>query len=288
MPSEISSSDLDVDGLPSLFSLLIDGCEEVGASFFVIGALARDVHVRLSEGLSDAPRTTRDVDVAVAVENWDAYERLCAFLTEQHGFRQSPSVQRMRSKDGTIVDLVPFGGVADESGMMQFPSDGQSEMTVLGFDEVQNDVVLVRIDDEVTVSVVSLRGLVLLKLISWSDRRHQKDAQDLCFVMRHYFDDKADTEGDSLYLDHADLFDVSEFRKERASARLLGRDIAGLINGSPSLQTHVLDTLQRETKDANQSRLARVMDVAGCYPDYTLRFESLVALLNGIKERLPG
>jgi predicted nucleotidyltransferase len=51
-------------------------------------------------------------------------------------------------------------------------------------------VVQVKISDKpkLSVSVVSLAGLAILKLVSWDDNsaRRQKDASDLVFIVQNY------------------------------------------------------------------------------------------------------
>ena len=65
-------------------------------------------------------------------------------------------------------------------------------MSVMGFNECyrHTETVLVRQKPDLIVKVVSLAGLVILKLVSWDDNmeRRGKDAHDLFIIMRNYIE----------------------------------------------------------------------------------------------------
>lgn len=251
--------------------------------FFVVGALARDLHLRHLNDI-DVPRRTRDVDVAVAVDGWESYAALRDRLITEHDFTNEAPKQRVRSSEGVQVDFIPFGGIASTSGKVRFPPDDRPEMTVLGFEEARQTTVSATFDDDVFVEVVSLPALGLLKLIAWDERARERahDAQDLCFLLRQYFDVRLDT----IVERHSDLFDEDDFNRPIVSARAYGREIALLLQKSNALREHVLRILERETADVYQSSLADAMNAAGCHPEYDLRFDSITALLTGIREEL--
>jgi predicted nucleotidyltransferase len=155
-------------------------------------------------------------------------------------------------------------------------------MTILGLEEARRTTVSVTFDDEGSVEVVSLPALGLLKLIAWDERPRERahDAQDLCFILRQYFDVGLD----AIVERHADLFDADEFNRPLVSARAYGREIASLLQERDALRVHVLRILERETADVHQSSLADAMNSTGCHSEYDLRFGSVVALLTGIRE----
>ena len=89
----------------------------------------------------------------------------------------------------------------------------------------------IRLAPDLIVRVASLAGLALLKIIVWSDRRFERDAQDLGVIMRHYLD--AGNQ-ERLYTDGGDSFDLlldDDFDYEAANARILGRDVGRLLTG---------------------------------------------------------
>lgn len=141
----------------------------------LIGATARGiVFDRISHG--SPYRATRDIDFGVRVSNWDAYSGLLDALVAVEGFtRIGP--HKLRYHDGTEIDLVPFGGVADVEGNVEWQG-GDRVMSVLGFEAASahretHEVAGVRVD------VVNLGGLLILKLYALRDRLRQPGATDL-------------------------------------------------------------------------------------------------------------
>jgi len=283
MAIEIDADNEEIQRIAPVLTSLRTACRDLGVAFFVIGALARDLHLQHLNDI-DVPRRTRDVDVAVGVDGWDSYAALRDRLITEYDFTDEDPKQKVRSPDGVELDLVPFGGIEDSSGQIQFPPDERPEMTVLGLEEARRTTVSVTFDDGGSVEVVSLPALGLLKLIAWNERPRERahDAQDLCFILRQYFDVGLD----AIVKRHADLFDADEFNRPLVSARAYGREIASLLQERDALRKHVLRILERETADVHQSSLADAMNAAGCHPEYDLRFDSITALLTGIREEL--
>lgn len=82
-------------------------------------------------------RATNDVDVALAVDGWEAFGAVTA------AFEPVPGAEQRFLVAGVPVDVVPFGGVETGDGAISWP-DGHV-MTVLGFAEAlatAEDVVL--------------------------------------------------------------------------------------------------------------------------------------------------
>ena len=282
MAIKIDADDEEIQRIVPVLTSLQEACHDLGMDFYVIGALARDLHLQHLSDI-DVPRATRDVDVAIAVGGWESYAALRERLITEQGFTDEDPKQKVRSPDGVELDLVPFGEIADASGQIHFPPDDRPEMTVLGLEEARRTAVSFTFDG-LSIEVVSLPALGLLKLIAWDERPHERahDAQDLCFILREYFDVSIET----IVQKHADLFDEEDFSSPLASARAYGREIASLLQENDTLRNHVARILERETNDIHQSSLADAMKSAGCYPEYDLRFDSIVALLRGIREGL--
>lgn len=144
-------------------------------SVLLIGATARAiVFDRISGGRPY--RATRDIDFGVRVSTWDAYTGLLEALVAVEGFtRMGP--HKLRHDDGTEIDLVPFGGVADTEGNVEWQG-GDRVMSVLGFEAASahretHELAGVRVD------VVNLGGLLILKLYALRDRLDQPGATDL-------------------------------------------------------------------------------------------------------------
>ena len=146
------------------------------------------------------------------------------------------------------VDIVPFGGVAEKGDLIAWPPDGSIKMSVTGFLEGFKHAVQVKISDKpkLSVSVVSLAGLAILKLVSWDENsaRRQKDASDLVFIVRNYLD-AGNLE--RLFEEAPDIVDSSDYDYETGSARLLGRDISKIAYTSTT--NRLIEILRRESKN---------------------------------------
>lgn len=98
-----------------------------------------------------------------------------------------------------------------------------------------NATVLVRLPLAVTARVASIPALALLKVTAWQDRKHThlgRDADDLLLYLRGYMDCG---NIDRAARDHGDLFMAEDYDHEPTGARLLGRDIALLLD-KPALE----------------------------------------------------
>jgi predicted nucleotidyltransferase len=145
------------------------------------------------------------------------------------------------------VDIVPFGHVEDEHASIAWPPKGEIVMNVLGFQEACDNAEWMRIQDNpnLDVPVVTPAGLVLLKIIAWTDRAsdlRKKDARDIAYLLSTYeiIKDVTDAlfEGNSMHVMEKYDWDISQ-----AAAHLLGQhanniaqektrqEIAQLANG---------------------------------------------------------
>jgi predicted nucleotidyltransferase len=145
---------------------------------------------------------------------------------QESGFKQTSHYQRLVSPRGVDIDLIPFGEFADEHGNITLPPDHDHRMSVLGFAEALANALPVRMshDPLLDVPVVSLPGLILLKLIAWGDRardRRGKDAQDFRYVIDSYLKIPADVSGIWDETDYLDRFDGDI---SLVAAAVLGRE----------------------------------------------------------------
>ncbi|MFT0172288.1 nucleotidyl transferase AbiEii/AbiGii toxin family protein [Paraburkholderia mimosarum] len=216
---------------PLTIALLADvthACETLGAQFVLAGASARDIQLWHIHGIK-APVATRDVDIAVCAVSWDVHHRLVETLLASGHFQRDAKAQqklifrREGDEFGVELDLVPFGPLEAPAGEIAWPPDGDTVMTVLGFQEAVDTAQLVEIGEGLVVPVVSIPAFVLLKLMAWKDRRTIKntDASDLLFVLRNYF--HAGNQ-ERVYDEALDLLEACDFKVEIACAGLLARD----------------------------------------------------------------
>jgi predicted nucleotidyltransferase len=225
--------------------------------FFIVGATARDILLEVHHGIG-SKRATVDIDIAVFIDNWDQFKRLMDELIGINVFTPTRDIHRLLFKKRLPIDIVPFGGVAEKGDLIEWPPDGSIKMSVTGFRECFQHAVQVKISDKpkLSISVVSLAGLAILKLVSWDDNsaRRQKDASDLVFIIRNYLD-AGNLE--RLFEEAPDIVDSSDYDYEAGSARLLGRDISKIAYTSTT--NRLIEILRRESKNKRGHRIA--MDV---------------------------
>ena len=254
-------------------------CTAEGIDFFIVGALARDLIFEHRHDIAPV-RSTRDVDVAVIVADWDEYRGLSAQLAREHGFREADRPHRLEAPSGTLLDLIPFGAIETPDRAIGWPPGEAFVMSTLGFREVYEFSLTGIIDGDYGVQIASLPGISILKLLAWRDRRHEteKDAQDFCAVVVNY----VEVIGDTLYEEHDDLLDEA-YDEPVAAARILGRDSRPILNLSDELRHEVVALLEAGTDDLHASQLARAMG-RGCVYELDRRFRCLESYLMGITE----
>lgn len=192
MTYKISKEEMANDWLYSTLIALESCMAKHGLPLYIVGARARDVAMKLMKG-DEPKRRTEDLDVAIAIENWQTFDEICQTLQENH-FERYGDTQKFyyKGENDDIdfeVDIVPFGGVAvDEK--IGWPPEGNPVMSVKCFEDVMKEAVTVTIDDLVEVKMASLCGQFLIKLDSWNDRHSatDKDAEDMLFNLKNYLD----------------------------------------------------------------------------------------------------
>lgn len=223
------------ESIVKILGHVFDAAREMEIAAFLIGAMARDL---IFEYVYDAGirRATEDIDFGVAVETWNDYEGLRDSLLNTKKFRkdnkQEQRIWWIDSIPEMRIDLVPFGGVETPESTIAFPPTGDFTMSTLGFPEANGDLWLVDITENLRIEVASLPGVAMLKFIAYNDRPAQRhrDIQDIFFIAENYLEagneDRLYTSGE----EDSDLLDDENFDYRTVGARLLGRDIAPLLN----------------------------------------------------------
>lgn len=219
-------------GLVEVYSQIHGIAAELNVPLLIVGATARDII--LVHGYNAAiERGTKDVDFGIEVQNWEHYEVLRTALIEAGFTPHSKKAHQLDTTDSDglpwEIDLIPFGGVSDDHGQIAWPPKQDIVMSVLGFDEVyQNawDVTLIK-SPEINVKVASPAGILLLKLIAWTERGREyqgKDAIDIYYVIKHY--SKIPPVTDALY--DQDYMDAQDYDIMNATAMLLADEVAAI------------------------------------------------------------
>lgn len=235
-----------------------DACAALGIPFFLVGAFARDLLLELRHGFK-VQRATNDVDFGIRVDGWDEFEALKSALVGTGRYTPDPNkAQRLISEEGGLIDIVPFGKVVDARGRITWPPEHEVVMNTLGFEEAFEHAVRVRVAEDLEVRVSSLAGLALMKLIAWDDRRSNRDAKDLRFIMTHYLQAGNEERVYGEQGGHTDLLADDKFvNVELTGARLLGRDV-GVILTDQSLEA-VARILAEQTAGGGDHSLVAAM-----------------------------
>jgi len=197
--------------------------------YYLAGATARDLLLQHAHDINPG-RDTRDLDLAIMVQDWETFASLRSRLLD--GGRFAPRSEAVHELwfDGLYeVDLIPFGAVEQADRTIAWPPDGDFVMNAFGFREAYGSTQEILLPEGERLKIVSLPALAVLKLTAWSERRLIRpgaDAYDLELILRHYLD--AGNQ-ERLYAEAAHLLDAEGFDYELAGAWLLGHDMAQLL-----------------------------------------------------------
>lgn len=254
MNCHISSNKLSGPLLKELLAALTAYFKSIQSDYYIIGATARDI-VLTAIHEQNAKRGTADLDIAIAIPNWDDFMAIEKGLCKNSGFKKIKNQrQRFIYNDIYLLDIVPFGGVArNDSSTIYWPPGEEVAMSVAGFMEATEDVLEVDIDNEFSVKVVQLPGMFLLKLNAFKDRHliNNKDADDIAYIISCYLE----INQDRAIENHSDIYDDDGFTTFIAGATLLGRDIKRMLSGNPQTAKTFVSILQTEISLEEESAL---------------------------------
>lgn len=253
-------------------------------AYFIVGATARDILLQHAHDIHST-RATVDIDIGVLVSDWNQFQALKQALVGTGKFNSTRQTQRLMYEDEFPVDIVPFGGIAQNEGSISWPPEYQIEMSITGFRECYQHAisVIASTNPELVVKVVSLAGLAIMKIVSWDDssERRGKDAVDLFIIIRNYV---AAGNMDRFFQEEGDILREEDFDYDLSSARFLGREIGRLA--SPATRDKLVNILDREASLSQGHRIA--MDVLRRDKFQSESYEKIVehfnALLRGLSE----
>lgn len=239
------------------------------ASYFVIGATARDILMTHVFGI-DQGRATRDVDFAIALEDWAQFEAIKFAFVSCGNFQPATDAahrlyfQPERHGAAYPLDLIPFGKVAGAKNTIAWPPDMAVVMNVTGYAEALASAIQVDVGGGLVVNVVSIPALAALKILAWNDRglEDNKDAQDFLFLLRHYHEAGNNVR---LYEDALSITESCGYEIDLAGAALLGYDTRLILEQS----THqaVLAVLDAPSKrDRLTVHMARALNIDSAIP----------------------
>jgi predicted nucleotidyltransferase len=161
--------------------------EKFGVDYYVVGAVARDIHLSVNKG-SAAILKTNDVDLAILVDHEKQFCELKQALVEPVHFAQHPSENiKLYYKQATELDLLPFGEIEEGDRHVRL-TDPRFVLNMPGFKEIYPNATGVVISGELLVTVCTMEGIILLKLIANNDRPERtKDITDIEHIIKVYF-----------------------------------------------------------------------------------------------------
>jgi len=280
MNCHISSNKLNNPLLKELLATLTSYFKSIESDYYVIGATARDIVLTVIHE-QDAKRSTVDLDIAIAIPNWNDFESIEEGLCRIEGFKKSKNQrQRFIYKGIYLLDIVPFGGVAKEDEKIYWPPEGEVAMSVAGLKEATKDFLEVDIDNEFMVKVVHLPGFFLLKLNAFKDRHleNNKDADDIAYIISCYLE----VNQDRAIENHYDIYKVENFDAFIAGATLLGRDVKRILRESPKTLEIFTGILQTELDAEEESKLINQMLETHPVLKYEEVYDALQSLMNQI------
>lgn len=263
--------------LKDAFLIIDNVCNDLGISYYLIGAQARNFHL-LENGIFPA-RGTKDIDFAVMLPEIKSYDRMKDHLVE-NGFRKISEPYRLiHDLTNTVIDLLPFGEI-EEEGTVKF-TERETELSVIGLKEVSEHTVVANLD-EITIKVSPLEGIVILKLISFNEKtERKKDLDDISEIIRNYFD----INNNRFFQEHLDIVDQIEADDfiQLAGARLLGRDMKKILIQTEKLSKHIGEIIRNELEE-NPGSITQYVLSKSLFRDYQLTKDIFTQLLKGITE----
>ena len=142
------------------------------------------------------------------------------------------------------IDLLPFGQI-EEKDTVGF-NERYTDLHVLGFKEVLSETEQVPIEEKIA-QIPPLHGMIILKLISWSDRPEERDndLKDILIIIKNYYE----IEWDEILTIHYDALPGGDFDKLIIAARVLGRKAAEVLSKSKRLEERVLEVLRNNSEN---------------------------------------
>jgi len=231
------------------FECIDEVMRELEIPYYLIGASAIDLQL-LRKGIRPK-RATKDIDFAVMVSNLSEFERMRDALVAK-GFRKDPEPWRFFSDAFMIrIDVLPFGGIEDDH-MVSF-SDRYTDLHVLGFQQVLESAEPILVEESIA-NVPTLAGMVILKLIAWSDRPEKRtdDLPDILRIIDHTFD------LNDIAENHFDLLDADPFDETMIAAEVLGRECRTYLARSTAITERVMKLMSDNLNDASTSSIAKI------------------------------
>ncbi|MEQ8910340.1 MAG: hypothetical protein RIC95_14165 [Vicingaceae bacterium] len=218
--------------------------------YYLIGVSAIALEL-LKDGI-EPNRGTKDIDLAIMIATLQEYEELSSSL-EKEGFKSVKAPRTFYSDQYNVaIDLLPFGEI-EEQDTIQF-NERYTDLHVLGFKEVLQNPSTVHIEEKI-VNIPPLEGMVILKLVAWSDRPEERenDLSDILRIIEHYFN----LNYDEIVEFHHDTFPAEGFDQLKIAAEVLGRKAKLHLSKSKNLESRIQNVLENNLTNGKKSVIAK-------------------------------
>jgi predicted nucleotidyltransferase len=235
--SSQSYKELAIPYFKEVFEIIDEIMQGRQVPHYLIGVSA--IALELLKDNIKPSRGTKDIDFAIMISSSKEYEKIIADL-EDKGFRKVEAPWTFYNKSfNAVIDVLPFGEIEQEF-TANF-NQRKVALHVLGLREVLEDANEIQIGEK-TIQIPPLPGMVLLKLIAWSDRPEDRDQDpgDILKIIQHYYDYNYD----EILEHHNDVFIETEMDVLKIAARVLGRMAKKYLESSKKLEERVLEILQ--------------------------------------------
>lgn len=213
----------------------------------VVGAQCRDL-LNWRFGSRAPRRSTGDTDVALALEDWDQFNRI------RETFRSLGSTGHRFLIADVPTDVVPFGSIEAPAGTSHRLPDGDP-LNVHGFADAYERSDRLQLPTGAQIRIPRPEGFAVLKTHAWLDRSAQfeyRDGPDLALAVHWYAEDL-----DRIYAgENLWAFDQYDFDVPTTAGALVGRDMRN------ALSSNELAVLTDRLREADRDLLAHNFHVA--------------------------
>lgn len=196
----------------------------------VIGAVALNHHVPLE-------RSTADVDFVIVAEEAET----AALLRSLHWDPDAHQQHRWRDRHRNAVDVVPATSEVIAAGTVTLERD-ERVLSTVGLDLALEHATPVAIPgSDGIVEVASLAAIVVLKMVAWLDRPHERerDVRDLGRVFEAALDDWDERRWQAP---------LADLEHEVQAAFFVGQQVRGIIRAAHRVEVERF--VQRVATDA--------------------------------------
>jgi predicted nucleotidyltransferase len=245
-----SYKELAIPYFREVFEIINETMMKHSVPYYLIGVSAIALEL-LKKGIKPS-RGTKDIDFAIMISTFVEYENICASLKDKEFNKVKAPWTFYSDKYNVAIDILPFGEI-EEKDSIKF-NERYSDLHILGFKEVLEDTEQVQIEDTI-VNIPPLPGMIILKLVAWSDRPEERDndLSDILKIIEHYFDHNFD----EIIEHHNDTFPEDGFDQLLIAAEVLGRKSKQYLEKSEALAERINKLLEINLNDARKSIIAK-------------------------------